>query len=118
MRKLVVVVIVAIAGLVAFNYVTTGEFALVPSFSKSEEEREVHELRDRFSVARRQFAQAHRAAAIGGIDTTAEADAAISSIKQIKEELASLRKELTEERATRKADELATLLREFEKETG
>ena len=118
MKKLVAVIVVAIAGLVVFNYATTGEFTLAPSFSKSEEERAVQNLRDRFSAAKKQFAQAHRMAATSGIDTTADADAAISSMKQVKKELASLRKKLTEERATRKADELVTIVQAFAKEIG
>ena len=118
MKKLVVVIVVVIAGLVVFNYATTGKLTLAPSFSKSEEERAVQNLWDRFSAAKKRFAQAHRTAATSGLDTTADADAAISSMKQIKKELASLRKKLTEERATRKADGLVTIVQEFAKEIG
>ena len=115
MKKLVVVVVVAIVGLVAFNYATTGELTLVPSFSKSEEERAVRDLQRGFAAAQKRYAQAYRSAAVGGIDTTADADAAIDSAKRIKRELESLRKKLSEERAKRIADELAIALRAFEK---
>jgi hypothetical protein len=114
MKKLVGVIVVAIVGLVGFNYATTGEFTLVPSFSKSEEERAVQELQDRFAVAKKQFDQAYRTAAVAGIDTTSDADAALGSVKRIKRELASLRKKLSEDRAKRKADELARAVQEFE----
>jgi hypothetical protein len=116
MKKLVGVIVIAIVGLVVFNYATTGEFAVVPSFSKSEEDRAVQELQDRFAVAKKQFNQAYRTAAVGGIDTTTDADSALSSIKRIKRELTSLRKKLSEERARRKADELAIAVQEFDKE--
>ena len=115
MKKLAVFIVVAIAGLVAFNYATTGELTLTPSFSKSEEERAVQDLQRNFATAQKRYAQAYRTAAVGGIDTTADADAAISSVKSIKRELESLRETLSEERAKRKADELANAVLAFEK---
>ncbi len=116
MKKLAVVIVVAIVGLVAFNYATTGELTLAPSFSKSEEERAVRDLQRDFSAAQKRYVQAHRTAAVGGIDTTADADAAIGSVKRIRRELESLRKTLSEERAKRIADELAIVVRAFEKD--
>ena len=116
MKKLALVLVVAVAGLVAFNYSTTGEWTLTPSFSKSEEETAVQDLQQGFDAARKRFAQAHRAAAVGGIDTTADAEAAGRSVQSIKRELDSLRKTLSEERAKRQADELATAVREFLKD--
>jgi hypothetical protein len=114
MKKLVGVVAIAAVALVGFNYATTGELTLVPSFSKSEEERAVQELQDRFAAAKKQFDQAYRTAAVAGIDTTSDADAALGSIKRIKRDLASLRKKLSEDRAKRKADLLARAVREFD----
>jgi len=116
MKKLAVVLAVAVVGLLAFNYATTGELTLTPSFSKSEEEVAVRDLQDAFDVARKQFAQAHRAAGVSGIDTSADADAAVSSVKRIKRELESLRKKLSEDRAKRSAGELSQALRAFEKD--
>ncbi len=115
MKKLAVVIVVAIVGLVAFNYATTGELTLTPSFSKSEEERAALDLQQDFAAAQKRYVQAHRTAAVGGIDTTADADAAIGSVKRVKRELESLRETLSEERAKRKADELANAVRAFEK---
>ncbi len=115
MKKLAVVIVVAIVGLVAFNYVTTGELTLAPSFSSSKEERAAQDLQRAFAAAQKRFAQAYRTAAVGGIDTTADADAAIGSVRRIKRELDSLRKTLSEERAKRIADELAIAVRAFEK---
>lgn len=114
MKKLVGVVVIAVVALVGYNYATTGELTLVPSFSKSEEERAVQELQDRFAAAKKQFDQAYRTAAVAGIDTTSDADAALGSIKLIKRDLASLRKKLSEDRAKRKADLLAQAVREFD----
>ena len=116
MKKLAVVLVVAIAGLLAFNYSTTGELTIIPSFSKSEEERAVQDLQDEFDVAQKRFAQAYRTAAVSGIDTTADADAAIGSVKSVKRKLESLRKTLSEERAKRSAGELSVALRAFEED--
>jgi alcohol dehydrogenase class IV len=115
MKKLAVFVVVAIAVLVAFNYATTGELTLAPSFSKSEEEREVQDLQRDFAAAQKQYAQAYRAAGLSGIDTTADADAAIESVKRVTRELESLRKRLSEVGAKRSADELAIAVGTFQK---
>ena len=116
MKKLVVVIALAVAGLVGFNFVTTGELTIVPSFSTSNEERAVQDLEDEFTAAKKQVAQAYRSAAVGGIDTTGDADAAIKSVRQVKRELESLIKKLSEDKAKRKAEDLAAAVREFEKE--
>ena len=116
MKKLVVVIALAVAGLVGFNYATTGELTIVPSFSMSDEERAVRDLQDVFAAAKKQLAQAYRTAAVGGVDTTGDADAAIQSAKQVKRELESLIKKLSEDKAKRKAENLAAAVREFEKE--
>jgi hypothetical protein len=116
MKKLVIILAVAIVGLAGFNYVKTGELTLVPSFSKTAQEQSVQDLQDHFNAARKQFNQAYRAAAVGGLDTTAEADAALGSIKRIKRELDKLRKGLTEDGAKRHADELSRTIKAFQDE--
>jgi hypothetical protein len=116
MKKLALVLAVAFVGLVAFNYATTGELTVKPSFSKSEEESAVQEIQRSFDAAQKRFAQAHRAAAVGGIDTTADAEAAGRSVQKVKRELDSLRKTLSEDRAKRQADELANAVRAFLKD--
>ena len=45
MKKFAVVLVVVVVGLLGYNYGTTGEFKLVPSFSNSEEEQAVLDLR-------------------------------------------------------------------------
>ncbi len=115
MKKLAIVIVVAVVGLLAFNYAKTGELSLTPSFSKSEEEVAVRDLQQEFAAARTQFAQAHRTAGLSGMDTSAEADAAINNVKHVKRELTKLRKTLSEDKAKRKASELANDVRAFEK---
>lgn len=113
MKKVALVAAVALVGLLAFNFVTTGEIRLIPEFSQSEDMRAVAALEDRFDHAKKQFAGAHRGAAVSGLDTTSDAEGARVAAKRIEKELASLRKKLTDERAIRKAETLAEAVREF-----
>ncbi len=115
MKKFAVVLVVVVVGLLGYNYATTGEFKLVPSFSNSEEEQAVLDLRDDFAASQKQFAQAHRAAGLSGIDTSSDADAAVNDVKRIKRELEKLRKKLTEDKAKRIAGELANSVKDFER---
>ena len=114
MKKLAILVLVAVVGMVAFNLWSTGEFAVIPSFSKSEQESKVAGLKADFDAAQQQFAQAHRTASVGGIDTSSDVDAAIGSVKQVKRALKSLQKSLSEDKAKRRAGELAAAVQAFE----
>ena len=113
MKKILIVVVIAVAGLIAYNYVNTGEITVIPSFTLSEDERELKALEDRFNAAVRQYSQAGRTAGLSGLDTTADADAARRSVQQIDKDLKALRKRLSAESAIRKADELAASVRNF-----
>jgi len=115
MKKFAVVLVVALVGLLAFNYAKTGELTLSPSFSKSAEEQAVLDLQDNFAAAQKQFAQAHRSAGLSGIDTSSDVSAAISTVKSTKRELEKLRKTLSEDKAKRLADELADAVKAFER---
>jgi len=115
MKKFAVLLVVVVVGLLGYNYATTGEVKLVPSFSKSLEESKVAELSDDFAAAKKQFAQAHRTAGLSGVDTSSEADAAIDDVKRIKRQLEKLRKTLSEEKAKSSAGELASAVKDFER---
>lgn len=115
MKKLAAFVVVVVVGLLGYNYATTGEIKLVPSFSRSAEEQSVADLQERFDAAQRQFSQAHRAAGMSGIDTSAEADAAVNDVKRLKRDLAQLSKSLSEEKAKDLAADLASAVKEFER---
>jgi hypothetical protein len=116
MKKALVAAVVLVAGLVAYNYATTGEIKVVPTFSLSEEEQELKDLGDRFKAARRQFAQAHRAAAVGGVDTTADVEAARRAVGEIDADLTALKERTTSDKVRRDADELDALVSEFKSE--
>lgn len=113
MKKIVVVFLVVVAGLITYNYVTTGEFSVVPSFTLSEDERELNALEDRFNAAVKEYSQAGRTAGLSGMDTTADAEAARLSVQQISKDLKSLQKRLSSESSIRRAENLFAAVRGF-----
>lgn len=115
MKKLAAFTVVVVVGLLGYNYATTGEIKLVPSFAKSAEEQSVADLEERFEAARRQFSQAHRAAGVSGIDTSAEADSAAGDVKRIKRDLDKVSKSLSEEKARDMAADLSSAIEDFQR---
>jgi hypothetical protein len=97
MKKLLAVVVLAILALVAYNYVTTGRIALIPSATMSEQERQINDLLGQARAAATQFAQAGRAAGMSGVDTTAEAEAARQQIIAIQKKAQEIRGKVTDE---------------------
>ena len=95
MKKLAVVLVLAMAGLLAYNFATTGELTLKPSFTLSAEEEQLRDLERDFNAAKKSFAQAHRAAAVGGLDTTADVEAAKRAVRGISKDLQALKKKLS-----------------------
>lgn len=118
MKKALIAVIVLVGGLVAYNYATTGELSLIPSFSLSAEEQQVKDLEDEFEAARKQYAQAGRTASVSGVDTTADVRAVQTAVARISRELESLQKHLSEETARQRAAALSAMLRQFARESG
>ncbi len=94
MRSVLTLVVIVVVGLLAFNYLTTGKLAILPGGGLSGEERAVRRLRGEFQDARREFAQAGRAVAMSGVDTTASAEAALSEVSRIEEEARELKSSL------------------------
>lgn len=113
MKKILVAIAILAAALIAYNYTTTGNLTLVPSLALSEDERALKGLEDRFSAATRQYSQASRTAGLSGMDTTADAEAALRSVRQIEKDLQALRKKLSSQSAAQRADYLAAAIREF-----
>ncbi len=115
MKKLAAFVVVVVVGLLGYNYATTGEIKLVPSFTKSAEEQSVADLQERFEAAQRQFSQAHRTAGVSGIDTSSEADAAAADVKRIKRDLDKVAKNLSEDKAKDMAADLSSAIKDFQR---
>ena len=114
MRKLAVLIVILVAGLLVYNYSTTGTLSLVPSsFTMSDDERAVDQLEERFADARKQYSQAGRSAGLTGMDTTGDAEGALRSVQMISNDLRELRQRLSDEPAKQKAQSLAASIEEY-----
>ncbi len=99
------VVLLLIAGAGYFIYQQVGQ-------TPSEEEMLVTHLQERFAVVIDKFTSAVGRSGLveGGLN---DADTAVTQIQQIRSELAELQRKLTEEKAIRKAEELAEKIEVF-----
>lgn len=89
MKALLALVAIALAALLAYNFINTGKVALIPP-SLSRDEQALQRIAERFETARRQFEAAGRAAGVSGADTTADAEAARRDIDKADADLAAL----------------------------
>jgi hypothetical protein len=90
-KKVLAGIILILGGVVAFNWFTTGELTLIPSSPLSAEGRDLSRLHERFVAAAHQYNQAGHAAGVSGMDTTADAQAAIHELDQVEKELLDLK---------------------------
>jgi hypothetical protein len=105
MTKIIIMIIIATAGFVTYNYYTTGEISLIPSSTLSEEEQEVKSLADSFHKARRLVRQAERAA-VGGIGNIDIVEDEMNEIDQIESALVTLKSSLESASAMKAAERL------------
>jgi len=113
MRNLITIAVVVVIGLVAFNYFTTGEFKVLPGSSMSPEERDVNRLKGDFRRAAQEYRQAGRQAGISGIDTTAAAEIALSSVVGVERDLKLMRKDTSDPEVREAIDDLLREIKKF-----
>ena len=107
-------IIIAAAGLVAYNYFTTGEISLITSSTLSEEEQEVKSLADSFHKARRMVRQAERAA-FGGIGNIDIVEDEMNEIDQIESAIVTLKSSLQSASAMKEAERLEREIEAFKR---
>jgi hypothetical protein len=115
MQKIIILIIIAAAGLVAYNYFTTGEMTLIPSSTLSEEEQEVKSLADSFREAQGQVRQAERTAAVSGVGNLGAVEDAINEIDRIESDIVILKSSLTSASAMEAAERLEGEIEEFKR---
>ena len=113
MKKLVVLIVIVLAGLVGYNYYTTGEISLKLPSSLSKEVSELKRLEKEFHKAQNKFFQGGRSAAVAGLDAPADLVEAMSEIEQVEEALVDLYNTTTLESEKEKAEQLLSEIREF-----
>ena len=106
MRSLLTLVVLVVVGLVAFNFITTGELKLLPGGSMSGGEHELNRLQGEFRAAARDYREAGRAVAMSGVDATDAASAALSEIDRIEEDVREFRKKAATPELKAAADKL------------
>jgi hypothetical protein len=116
MQKIVLIVIVIVLGLLAFNYFTTGELSLMPGGSSSDDGRELNRLRGEFRAAAREFRQAGRTAGVSGLDTTDHAAAALEAVERVEKSVESLAKNTDDPELRAEADKLLAEIRQYKRD--
>ena len=116
MQKIVLIVVVIVLGLFAYNYFTTGELGLMPGGSAGDDGRELNRLRGDFRAAAREFRQAGRAAGVSGLDTTHAAEAAITEVEKVEKEVEALIKRSTDPEFKAEADKLLREIRQYKED--
>jgi hypothetical protein len=116
MQKIVLIVIVLVLGLLAFNYFTTGELSLMPAGGSSDDGKELNRLRGEFRAAAREFRQAGRAAGVSGLDTTDAAAAALEAVERVEKAVESLAKNADDAEIKSEAEKLLAEIRKYKQD--
>lgn len=115
MMKIIMVISIVAAGLVAYNYVTTGELSLIPPSALSAEEQEVKNLADSFHKAQKMVRQAQRSSAVGGIGNIDIVDDEMNQLEEIESDLDILMENLESGSAMKKAEQLEREIEAFKR---
>ena len=109
MRALIVLLILAAAGYLAYTHL------YVPM---TDEEKIISDLEKRFDESSRALLNAERMAGSTGLDTTSDADLAVRRVKRVENELLNVKTTLKEENSLRRVEELEARIREFYRKVG
>ncbi len=114
MKKVLGLLLFVVALAVGANILFKGGLPLRQSLSA--EEQQLAELRTRLRSAQSEYRQAGRAAGLSGVDTSAQAEAALRQVERVEEDLARLRAGLTSDVARQAAQKLAEEIADFKGE--
>jgi hypothetical protein len=116
MQKIVLIVVVIVLGLLAYNYFTTGELSLMPGGAASDDGAELNRLRGEFRAAAREFRQAGRSAGVSGLDTTDQASAALAAVERIEKAVESVAAKSDDPELKTEADKLLAEIRKYKQD--
>ena len=117
LQKIVLIVVVIVLGLLAFNYFTTGELSLMPAGGSSGDGSELNRLKGEFRAAAREFRQAGRGSALGGgLDTTDAAGAALAAVERVEKELEKLAKRTEDLDVKAEAEKLLSEIKKYKQD--
>ncbi len=118
MKTLLMILVVVVVSLVAFNYLTTGELKLLPGDSMSEAGHEVNSLRGEFRAAAREYRQAGKAVAASGMDTSDAAAAALAEVDRVEIQVDKIARTTTEPEVKADADKLLKEIAQYKMDVG
>jgi hypothetical protein len=104
-KKLALAIVVVIAAWCGYSYLTTGRIGL-PVTQRSDDEKKVDKLVLRLNAAQSEFRSANMAAGSAGVDTTSQAEEAQHEMRTVLDEVRSLKLELKDPAARKKAEAL------------
>jgi len=116
MQKIVLIVVVIVLGLLAFNYFTTGELSLMPAGGASSDGAELNRLRGEFRAAAREFRQAGRSAGLSGMDTTDAAGAALAAVERVEEQVEKLAERAEDPEVKAEAGKLLNEIKKYKQD--
>ena len=93
MKKVVVLIVLALVVWLGYNYFQTGEVSLFPR-TVSAEEKALTALEKDLADVNAQMAQAGRAAGMTGMDTTSDVSALMAKKDQLEKQISEARKKL------------------------
>jgi hypothetical protein len=115
MKSLITVAVVVAIALVAFNYFQSGEFKLMPGSAMSDEAREVNRLRGDFREAAQQYRQAGRAAGLSGLDSTPDAENALTTIDGVERDLKKMGKKVEDPKVRQEIEKLLEEIADYKR---
>ena len=115
MQRIIILIIIAAAGLITYNYFTAGEISIIPPSTLSEEELAVKRLADSFRKAQKQVRQAERTAAVSGIGNIDAVEDAINEIDRIESAIGRLKSSLQSASGVKEAERLEGEIEAFKR---
>lgn len=116
MQKIVLIVVVIVLGLLAFNYFTTGELSLTPAGGSSDDGSELNRLRGDFRAAAREYRQAGRSAGLSGVDTSDAAGAALAAVERVEGQVEKLAERTEDPEVKAEADKLLNEIKKYKQD--
>jgi len=118
MKTLLMLLVVVVVALVAFNYLTTGKLAILPSGETSDEARELNRLEGEFRAAAREYRQAGRSAAVSGVDATDAGSAALAAVDRVERDVQAFAKKTTSVELKAEARKLLKEIEQYKMDVG
>ena len=114
MKSLLILILMVVIALLAFNYLTTGELKLLPGGSMSGSEHELNRLQGEFRAAARDYREAQKAVAVSGVDATDAASSALAEVDRIEQEVKQYAKKASTPELKAAANKLAKEIAQYQ----